>query len=514
MNKKVVASYYSYGSREPIWTQVSCEPEDHLVTLGQRHGRGQRRTAPQTHLHNPPMVVENLKGLGVLATAILIAGEMAGSGVLALPRAVVDTGWIGVFLVMLLCGCAGYSGSRLGECWCIIEERFHQFREKTRNPYATIAHAACGAWASRLVSCCIQITLFGAGTVYLLLASQVVQDLLSDLMPSVSFCLYLILIATALCPAMWLGSPKDFWAVGVGALLTTALACTCIFSKMLIDSMEPYQPDINDDVPYFPEKNITKVHSFSKLFLSFGTILFAFGGASTFPTIQNDMREKTRFSTSIVIGFAVILGLYLPIVIGGFIMYGNSVDPNILTSLSHKLPNGSEQNGEWLVTAANVLMGIHLVLAFLIVVNPVCQEVEELLSVPHNFGWKRGLLRTGLVIGMVIVGETIPHFGKLLALVGGSTVTLLTFVLPPFFYMQLCDQTPPMIQSPSQGASSYRGIDVSSQIAWQKRFIPLHIRVLLWEIILVGLVGGSASTYSAILDIFGANSITKPCYIS
>jgi vesicular inhibitory amino acid transporter len=45
-----------------------------------------------------------------------------------------------------------------------------------------------------------------------------------------------------------------------------------------------------------------------------------------------------------------------------------------------------------------------------------------------------------MVLLMVVVGETIPKFGKILSLVGGSTVTLTTFVLPPFFYMRLCDQ--------------------------------------------------------------------------
>lgn len=44
---------------------------------------------------------------------------------------------------------------------------------------------------------------------------------------------------------------------------------------------------------------------------------------------------------------------------------------------------------------------------------------------------------------MVIVGETIPRFGKILALVGGSTITLLTFVFPSVFYMKLCGQHKP-----------------------------------------------------------------------
>jgi vesicular inhibitory amino acid transporter len=45
-----------------------------------------------------------------------------------------------------------------------------------------------------------------------------------------------------------------------------------------------------------------------------------------------------------------------------------------------------------------------------------------------------------MVCVMVFVGESIPEFGKILSLVGGSTITLLTFVLPSFFYMRLCDQ--------------------------------------------------------------------------
>lgn len=47
-----------------------------------------------------------------------------------------------------------------------------------------------------------------------------------------------------------------------------------------------------------------KVHGFYDFFLSFGTLLFAFGGASTFPTIQNDMDNKNKFSTSVMIAFS------------------------------------------------------------------------------------------------------------------------------------------------------------------------------------------------------------------
>lgn len=96
-----------------------------------------------------------------------------------------------------------------------------------------------------------------------------------------------------------------------------------------------------------------------------------------------------------------------------------------------------------------------------------------------------------MVIVMVFVGETIPQFGYILSLVGGSTITLVTFVLPPFFYMKLCSQ---------------------KSLLWPERNIPLFEKVYMWELIFIGLIGGSASTYSAIMAIFGPGSFTKPCY--
>ncbi|XP_017780132.1 PREDICTED: amino acid transporter ANTL1-like isoform X2 [Nicrophorus vespilloides] len=408
------------------------------------------------------------KGLNVFSAAVFIAGEMAGSGVLALPKAIVDSGWIGLIILVVFCFNAGYGGTRLGACWDIIEERYPEHRGRTRNPYTTIAHRAVGKWGSVLVSGCIQFTLFGAGTVYLLLSSQIFQELLIDHFPRTSFCVWFLLIAAVLTPAMWLGSPKEFRIVGVGALLTTAVACVLFFTQIVMDGM-------NKTVPTRHE-----VHGFQDFFLSFGTLLFAFGGASTFPTIQNDMENKQKFSTSVTAAFIVILILYLPVTAGGYFIYGEDVTANISMSLSKTS----------LVTIANILMGVHLVLAFLIVINPVCQELEEIFKVPRHYHWKRSILRTCIIFTMVVIGETIPRFGKILSLVGGSTITLLTFVFPPYFYMKLCGQKNPL---------------------WPERHIPGYIRIYLWELIVIGLVGGTASTYSAIKSIFGSG-MTVPCY--
>lgn len=72
--------------------------------------------------------------------------------------------------------------------------------------------------------------------------------------------------------------------------------------------------------------------------------------------------------------FAVVLVLYFPISAGGYYVYGDDVTPNIALSVTKTS----------LVTMANILMAVHLILAFLIVINPVCQELEEIFHIPRG----------------------------------------------------------------------------------------------------------------------------------
>ena len=63
-----------------------------------------------------------------------------------------------------------------------------------------------------------------------------------------------------------------------------------------------------------------------------------------------------------------------------------------------------------------------------------------------EFGWKRVALRTGLVALALFIAESVPSFGRILDLVGGSTVSMMTFILPPIFYMKLADSKGPTWQ--------------------------------------------------------------------
>ena len=41
---------------------------------------------------------------------------------------------------------ACFSGTRLGSCWVILEERYEEFQREIRDPYPSIGEKAVGRW--------------------------------------------------------------------------------------------------------------------------------------------------------------------------------------------------------------------------------------------------------------------------------------------------------------------------------------------------------------------------------
>ena len=62
-----------------------------------------------------------------------------------------------------------------------------------------------------LVSVCVVCSLSGASIVFLELMGGIMADLLQDTSINLSACIWLVIIAGALVPVTWLGTPKDFW---------------------------------------------------------------------------------------------------------------------------------------------------------------------------------------------------------------------------------------------------------------------------------------------------------------
>jgi len=409
-------------------------------------------------------------GLGILTAAIFLAGEMAGSGVLALPNAMVGTGWFGLVLILLFTLNAGFSGTRLGLCWIMLEERYEEFRGEVRDPYPAIAEKAVGRWGRIASLVAISLTLYGGGCVFIVLIAQLLGSMVAAAGFDLSLCMWMVIVAACLTPLTWMGTPKDFWPIAVGALITTCVACLLVIITCVLDGNKL-------EAKHFPAP------TYDGLFKAFGSIMFAFAGASTFPTIQADMVDRSKFNYSAVIAMGVLFAIYFPMAAGCYFSLGDKVTDNIVLAMS---------NG-WERVVVEIMLLLHLVTAYPIITNPPAQFFEQMLNIPSEFNWKRCVFRSLSVACLLFIAETVPSFGAILDLIGASTVTLLTFIFPPYFYMRLADAS----------------LDKKE---WLDRKLPLWERIYCWVLIIIGLAGGVCATVIAVRNIVGGFSVV-PCYM-
>uniref|UniRef100_A0A914ZAC8 Amino acid transporter transmembrane domain-containing protein n=1 Tax=Panagrolaimus superbus TaxID=310955 RepID=A0A914ZAC8_9BILA len=160
-------------------------------------------------------------------------------------------------------------------------------------------------------------------------------------------------------------------------------------------------------------------------FLGLGTLIASYGGHSAFPTIQHDMKKPTDFYKSTFLAFSILFCMYSPVSLMGFLTYGDSLRDSVINSIQI----------QWIQQAVNLLITVHCILTLTIVLNPLNQDIEDLFHVPHEFGIKRVLVRTGTTICVTFLAESVPTFGPMLDLMGGTTLALTCLILPPLFYV-------------------------------------------------------------------------------
>jgi vesicular inhibitory amino acid transporter len=210
--------------------------------------------------------------------------------------------------------------------------------------------------------------------------------------------------------------------MAVGAMICTAVACVFI----LIGILAYHKKEDRDDPSPI---------SFNSFSTSLGTMFFAWGGSAMFPTIQVDMRQPEKFHLAVFISYILLLLFYIPVSIVGFSIYGSNVADNILLNLP--------QN--FFRYAVEILITGHLATAFTIVLNPVFQGFEEFTRIPKKFCWQRAVIRSTIVLFLAFMAETLPHFGPILSFIGGSTVSILGFILPTICFVTIKFQSTRLI---------------------------------------------------------------------
>merc|ERR1711915_53874 len=285
---------------------------------------------------------------------------------------------------------------------------------------------------------------------------------------------------------MGLGTPKDFWFVAVGALASTVIGCIMTMVKEAVDvsnvqsCLYTYNASIGTFVfdHHYPEPSSPL--DFGK---AFSSVMFGFAGASTFPTIQADMRNKSEFPKAAVFSMIILCLVYLPMSAVAWGLLGDRVEGSIIDSLC----DGPAK------VFIEILFLIHLISAFPIILNPPCQFFESLLKIPAEFNFRRVVFRSLSIALLLLIGLSLPNFGAILNLIGSTTITLLNFIFPPIFFLILS-----RVNEGDDGESPNK--------------VSLPVKIYCWRIVIVCSIGGLISLYSSISSISKDLSEGESCW--
>ncbi|KZC10730.1 PREDICTED: uncharacterized protein LOC107188805 [Dufourea novaeangliae] len=335
--------------------------------------------------------------------------------IIALPRAIVQCGLYGIPLVLIVLGLQIYTAVLLGKSWIIAKTLDPQISRKNRHPLAAVTELTLGPRAKTFVTIILDLTVFGCSIPNLLVASQNLQLFglkISGQRFDLSFCYWLLVVGVLLCPIMWLGSPRDM------KLITTFSSITVILTAVLI-----WWCIIDDD----RELNILPVPtspSWDKFISGYGMLAFQFDVHPTLMTVQVDMRRPQGINKAVIISFLVSGSLFTVTASLAVWKYGASTTANVL----QMVPGG------FTMSAAILLAALQLCLSSALGHSALFQDLEDQWNIRPSFGWKRCAVRSAIVFLGVAVGESVPRFDIVIALIGGSLTGPLVFVLPPLIY--------------------------------------------------------------------------------
>ncbi|CAI5437806.1 unnamed protein product [Caenorhabditis angaria] len=435
----------------------------------------------------------NVHGISWLMAGVFIVGDMMGAGMIALPISLGNAGLIpGIILILLASIFSGYTGIQLGENWEMMQSRWPKYRNHCRRPYPEMAYRALGPVARQVVAVLLVVGQFMIASVLLLLSAQNFTNLLNAFFGlHLDFCIFILALGLVLWPFTLLQSPMDFWQLAViSAVSSTVAAGFIIFGS--VHDMPVCAPVA--EMPRF---------QFSSFSLSYGTIVFAFGGHGAFPTIQHDMKKPQQFNYSVISSYILITIVYLAVGITGLISYGDSMIDTVIQSIQI----------QWVGQVVNILITAHILPTIIIVLSPMSQQVEEWIKIPNEFGFRRIIVRSLVIAASIFTALSVLKLGLFVDLVGATTITCMTMLLPSVFWLFMQASQKKREEGLRLGLIQENSPDIeTASLADVYHYTPKWI--LLFNIVsfTFGLIGGISSAWSAIEALLGSQQVA-PCYV-
>ncbi|XP_059632994.1 lysine histidine transporter-like 5 [Cornus florida] len=355
---------------------------------------------------------------------------MVGAGVLGLPFAMSQIGWVpGTLAIIVSWVVTFYTLWQMVEMHEMVPgKRFDRYPELGKHAFGE----KLGYW--------------------IVMPQQAIVQVASDIVYMVTGGKSLKKCADLVCP--WLGQLRQTYFIMFFAFLQLLLSQTPNFNSLkglsllaaimsVSYSMIAFVASIirgshhqYEHVRYGVRSHTTASIVFD-IFNSLGTVAFAFAGHSVVLEIQatipssQQKPSKTPMWKGCIVAYAIVALCYFSVAVAGFWAFGDLVEDDVLVSL---------EKPRSIIAIANFMVFIHVLGSYQVFAMPMFDIIESNLVKKLHFTPGRPLRligRSTYVVLTAFVGICLPFFGGLLGFFGGLAFSSTSYFIPCIMWLIL-----------------------------------------------------------------------------
>ncbi|XP_062016076.1 amino acid transporter AVT1I-like isoform X3 [Rosa rugosa] len=326
--------------------------------------------------------LEPNKGTTFFRTCFNGLNTLSGVGILSIPFALSQGGWLSLVLLFSIAILCWYTGLLLQRC---MDSNPHI---KT---YPDIGQAAFGRKGRVAISIFMYLELYLVAVEFLILEG----DNLNQLFPNVSF-------------------NMGGHTIGAGGVLASIILVACVFWVGAIDNVG------------FHERG--DLLNWKGLPTAISLYIFCYCGHAVFPTLCNSMKDRSQFPKVLLVCFITSTITYGSMAVLGYLMFGEYLKSQVTLNLPVQKISAKVAI---FITIVNPLT------KYAIIITPIATAIEDSRHFCNSHAIISIMVRTGIVISTVCVALMVPFFGYVMAFVGAFLSVTVSILLPCLFYLKI-----------------------------------------------------------------------------
>ncbi|PIN17165.1 Amino acid transporter [Handroanthus impetiginosus] len=329
-----------------------------------------------------------------------------GIGILSIPYALFEGGWISLIALFVIALICFYTGILLKKC---MDSNPHI------KSYPDIGAQAFGKKGKTTISIFLYLEHFLLAVEFLILEGDNLHKLFPNFHLHISKKkiggkqVFILLTALVMLPTTWLRSLSLLAYVSASGILASLILVGSVFWIGAFEGVG------------FSEKGV--VWRYNGLPMAISLYTFCYCGHAVFPTLCASMRDKSQFPKVLLVCFIWSTISYGSMAVLGYLMYGEDL-------MSQKPSNEISSKIAIYTTIINPIT------KYAIIICPIAMALEETLLVQNN-KLVSLIIRTTLVINTVIVALLVPFFGYMMAFIGAFLSISGSILFPCLCYLKI-----------------------------------------------------------------------------